>query len=102
MAAFPSKSMKSMDNFSVVLSLFTPLQPRIISTNSALLRGLLDNEHTMCKATIEANAANQSKYGVGLNTGILYLMCVPYIAAAVLGYLWYRNAKVKGSLPKFR
>lgn len=56
----------------------------------------------MCKATIEANATNSSKYGVGLNTGILYLMCVPYIAAAVLGYLWYRNAKVKGTLPKFR
>jgi len=56
----------------------------------------------MCKATIEANAANQSKYGVGLNTGILYLMCIPYIAASVLGYLWYKNAKAKGNLPKFR
>jgi hypothetical protein len=56
----------------------------------------------MCRATIEANAANSDKYGVGLNTGILYLMCVPYIAAAVLGYLWYKNAKAKGSLPKFR
>ena len=66
--------------------------------------GIMDGfaQCAMCKATIEANAANQSKYGVGLNTGILYLMCVPYIAAAVLGYLWYRNAKVKGSLPKFR
>ena len=56
----------------------------------------------MCRATIEANAANSDKYGVGLNTGILYLMCVPYIAAAVLGYLWYKNAKAKGSLPNFR
>jgi len=66
--------------------------------------GMMDGfaQCAMCKATIEANAANQSKYGVGLNTGILYLMCIPYIAAAVLGYLWYRNAKVKGSLPRFR
>ena len=56
----------------------------------------------MCKATLEANAANSSKYGVGLNTGILYLMCIPYIAASVLGYLWYRNAKLKKSLPKFQ
>ncbi len=56
----------------------------------------------MCRATIEANAANQGKYGVGLNTGILYLMCIPYIAGAVLGYLWYKNAKAKGTLPKFR
>ena len=56
----------------------------------------------MCKATLEANAANSSKYGVGLNTGILYLMCIPYIAASVLGYLWYRNAKLKKTLPKFQ
>ena len=56
----------------------------------------------MCKATIEANAANQSKYGVGLNTGILYLMSVPYIAAAVLGFFWYKNAKAKKALPKMR
>jgi hypothetical protein len=55
----------------------------------------------MCKATIEANSANSSKYGVGLNTGILYLMCIPYIAGAVLGYLWYKNAKLKGKLPRF-
>jgi len=56
----------------------------------------------MCRATIEANAANSSKYGVQLNTGILYLMCVPYIAASVIGYLWYKNAKANNTLPKFR
>ncbi len=56
----------------------------------------------MCKATIEANSTNSSKYGVGLNTGILYLMMVPYIAAAVIGYFWYRNAKSSGKLPGTR
>ena len=56
----------------------------------------------MCKATIEANSANSNKYGVGLNTGILYLMSVPYIAASVLGFLWYKNAKAKKAMPKFR
>jgi len=68
-----------------------------------LTAGMQDSlaQCAMCKATIEANAANSSKYGVGLNTGILYLMCVPYIAGAVLGYLWYKNAKLKGKLPKF-
>ena len=40
----------------------------------------------MCKATIEANSTNSGKYGVGLNTGILYLMSVPYIAAMIIGY----------------
>ena len=55
----------------------------------------------MCKATLEANSANSSKYGVGLNTGILYLMTIPYIAASVLGYLWYRNAKLKKANSRF-
>jgi len=55
----------------------------------------------MCKATLEANSANSSKYGVGLNTGILYLMTIPYLAAAVVGYLWYKNAKVKKARPLF-
>jgi hypothetical protein len=54
----------------------------------------------MCKATIEANAANEQKYGVGLNTGILYLMCIPYIAGGVLFYLWYRNAKAKKTVSR--
>ena len=49
----------------------------------------------MCKATVEANPTNAGKYGAGLNTGILYLMSVPYIAAGILGYLWYRNARLK-------
>jgi hypothetical protein len=49
----------------------------------------------MCKATVEANPTNAGKYGAGLNTGILYLMSVPYVAAGILGYLWYRNARIK-------
>jgi hypothetical protein len=56
----------------------------------------------MCKATIEANSTNSGKYGVGLNTGILYLMSVPYIAAMIIGYFWYRNAKKSGKLPGTR
>lgn len=56
----------------------------------------------MCKATIEANSTNSGKYGVGLNTGILYLMSVPYLAAMVIGYFWYRNAKKSGKLPLTR
>ena len=55
----------------------------------------------MCKATLEANSANSNKYGVGLNTGILYLMTIPYISASILGYLWYCNAKLKTAGSKY-
>ena len=55
----------------------------------------------MCKATIEANQTNAGKYGVGLNTGILYLMSIPYLAAMVIGYFWYRNANKSGKIRIF-
>ena len=29
----------------------------------------------------------------GLNTGILYLMAVPYIAMSLVGYFWWRQSK---------
>jgi hypothetical protein len=48
----------------------------------------------MCRASIENNVSNgETTIGAGLNTGILYLFAMPYLMAAVIGYLWYRNAK---------
>ncbi len=62
----------------------------------------LSAQCAMCKATIEANSTNTGKYGVGLNTGILYLMSIPYLAALVIGYFWYRNAKKSGKFQAAR
>lgn len=49
----------------------------------------------MCKASVESNleAGNSNAVGLGLNTGILYLMAVPYIMVMVIGLLWYRARK---------
>lgn len=48
----------------------------------------------MCRATVESNSKTQDQsIGKGLNTGIIYLMTIPYIAIGVVGYLWYRNSK---------
>jgi hypothetical protein len=69
---------------------------------AALLAGDAFAQCAMCKATIEANQTNAGKYGVGLNTGILYLMSIPYIAAMVIGYFWYRNARRSGKIRGFR
>lgn len=44
----------------------------------------------MCKETGEATAGFS---GRGLNTGILYLMAIPYIAFTVLAYFWYKASK---------
>jgi len=51
----------------------------------------------MCKATIENNAQDGGNYAAGLNTGILYLMSIPYIAAGVIVFFWYKNSRTNSS-----
>jgi hypothetical protein len=55
----------------------------------------------MCRATVESNVGtgkghdHESEVGAGLNTGILYLMAVPYILVATVGLLWYKSSRKK-------
>lgn len=50
----------------------------------------------MCRASVENNVSNgDTSIGAGLNSGILYLFVMPYLLAAVIGYLWYKSAKKK-------
>lgn len=53
-----------------------------------------DAQCAMCQATLESNAkTGSSQIGSTLNNGILYLMSIPYIMIAAIGYFWYRNSK---------
>lgn len=47
----------------------------------------------MCKMSAESNLRDGGSAGKGLNTGILYMLALPYLLFSVLGYLWYRNRK---------
>jgi hypothetical protein len=48
----------------------------------------------MCRTTIESTISNgRSNIATGLNTGILYLLSAPYLAAAVIVFLWIRQSK---------
>lgn len=55
----------------------------------------------MCRATVESNVGtgrghdHESDVGSGLNTGILYLMAVPYLLVATVGFLWYKSSRKK-------
>lgn len=50
----------------------------------------------MCKASVESNIENGGKtVGKGLNSGILYLMSVPYLVLGGIGFMVYRNWKGK-------
>ncbi|HLT73858.1 MAG TPA: hypothetical protein VKZ68_02190 [Ohtaekwangia sp.] len=48
----------------------------------------------MCRSTLENNYSNGSPgIGAGINTGILYLLSMPYLAAGILIYLWYKSSR---------
>ena len=50
----------------------------------------------MCRATVSSNVVSkESKVGTGLNTGILYLMAIPYVLVGTVGFIWYRSNKQK-------
>lgn len=51
----------------------------------------------LCRSSVESNRADEklSKFGNGLNKGILFLMAVPYVLVGTVGFLWYRNSRKK-------
>jgi len=51
----------------------------------------------MCRATLENNFSNGNPgIAAGINTGILYLLVLPYLAVAIIGILWYKTTKNAG------
>lgn len=48
----------------------------------------------MCRSTLENNFSNGNPgIAAGINTGILYLLVLPYLAIITLGYFWYKSSK---------
>lgn len=47
----------------------------------------------MCKAVAETAQEGGSSVAAGLNNGILYLMAIPYLLMAAVGYVLYRHKK---------
>ena len=50
----------------------------------------MQGQCVMCKAVAE-DSAEEGTLGEGLNTGILYLMAIPYGLLGVFGWILYRN-----------
>jgi hypothetical protein len=58
----------------------------------------------MCKTTAESDLSNGGSIANGLNTGILYLMAIPYLVIMTGGYFFFKkqvDAKVKFLWNKF-
>ncbi|MFN0015603.1 MAG: hypothetical protein ACKVU2_13735 [Saprospiraceae bacterium] len=51
----------------------------------------------MCRMSAESNMKNGGTDGAGLNRGILYMLAMPYILVASIGYWWWRNRKKDAS-----
>lgn len=52
----------------------------------------------MCSLNAENSVQHGNTHGKGLNDGIMYLLAAPYIAVAVIGYIWYKSYRKKSAL----
>ncbi|WP_241738981.1 hypothetical protein [Pontibacter beigongshangensis] len=62
----------------------------------------VNGQCAMCRATVESNVGTgssepESDVGSGLNTGILYLMAIPYLLVGTIGFLWYKSSRKKNA-----
>ena len=58
----------------------------------------------MCKSSVQSNLDNGGSIGKELNTGILYLMAIPYILLMTGAYIFFKkpiDAKVKAWKEKY-
>lgn len=59
--------------------------------------GRLWAQCAMCRTQLENNFSNGDPgIAAGVNTGILYLLAMPYLAVALIGYFWYKSSKNGG------
>lgn len=73
------------------------MKARIILTVLFLVTLLISSDLSaqcaMCKAAAEEGIKDGNTQSATLNEGILYLLVMPYLAFAVIGYLWWKNYK---------
>lgn len=53
----------------------------------------------MCKIGAESNLKAGGTAANGLNSGILYMLAMPYLLVMTMGFLWYKNRKKDSELP---
>ena len=51
---------------------------------------------SLCKSSAESSLKEGDTQAKGLNTGIMYLLVMPYLLVGGIGYYWYINQKKQG------
>lgn len=70
----------------------------VLTFNFQLLTFNCTAQCAMCKTSVESDLAAGGSIGEGLNTGILYLMAIPYVILMVGAYFFFKksiDAKIK-------
>ncbi|MCX7744729.1 MAG: hypothetical protein N2167_09230 [Flavobacteriales bacterium] len=49
----------------------------------------------MCNETARTATEGKNENAIALNNGILYLMVLPYIMLAIIGFLWWKYGRKK-------
>lgn len=60
----------------------------------------VDAQCPMCRMAVESNLKAGGKAGRGLNTGILYMLAMPYVLVGGLAFVWWRNRSKNVDLEK--
>jgi hypothetical protein len=57
-----------------------------------LLSGSAYSQCAMCRANAESNLkSGKNQIGRGLNTGILYLLSIPYLLGGAAAFIYFKN-----------
>lgn len=56
----------------------------------------------MCKTTAESDLESGGSIATGLNTGILYLMAIPYIMLMAGGYFFFFRKPIDAKLKQWK
>lgn len=51
----------------------------------------------MCTINAEQGVKNGNTQAKGINSGVLYLMAIPYLMIGALGILWYKKYRNSGT-----
>ncbi|MGE6218802.1 hypothetical protein [Nubsella zeaxanthinifaciens] len=49
----------------------------------------------MCTANAEMGVKNGNTQTKGLNSGVIYLLAIPFLLVSTVGVVWYRNYRAK-------
>jgi hypothetical protein len=59
------------------------------------VRPSVNAQCAMCSINAEQGVKNGNTVSAGLNTGVLYLLSIPYLMAIIVGVVWYKKYRKK-------